>query len=200
MYARYHQSPSKIAPFGCRAYVTLANITNRESKHFGERRTAGIYLGLAWHYGKKGCIVITDDYKRIYISTEVEFKETEFPARKDSSNHTHSISRDIQVTLQSDPDTNLQARIGKNHPSFPSTLRHAPSTQPVINHAATNTFLHSDSRSSIEFPGGRDHRRTSRSRSRSRDRDSYNSDHCQPRSILKKPWSSSCPWSCYYQC
>ena len=124
----FNKSPdvSNLAPFGCRAYVLLESI-QRDNKHFSERRAPGVYLGSAHRYGKKGHIVITDNFKKVYISTDVEFREAEFPAKAarvqqrltsngqgendndDLLRHLTSY-KDIQVILQSDPSTDIPQR------------------------------------------------------------------------------------------
>ena len=117
---------SNLVPFGCRAYVLLESI-QRDNKHFSERRAPGIYLGDARRYGKKGSIVISDNFKKMFISTDVEFREAEFPAKaarvqrrlgangqgEDDDNDLlrHLTAyKDIQVILQSDPSTDIPQR------------------------------------------------------------------------------------------
>jgi len=112
---------SVLQPFGCRVYVMIEK--QKRGGVFADVTVAGIFLGLPWRYGKKGYIVITDDYKRIYISTDVTFRQASKPAKEarnlartqgadiddDLLHHLTSI-RDVELILQNDPSTDLPQR------------------------------------------------------------------------------------------
>jgi len=68
--------------FGCRAYVTVDK--KRRDGKWDETVVAGIYLGFAYHLGHKGYVVITDDFKRIFISSDVTFNEGVMPCKPSS--------------------------------------------------------------------------------------------------------------------
>ena len=111
---------SVLQPFGCRAYV----IIDKKSTNFSMVTVPGIFLGLAWRYGKKGYCVITDDYKRLFISTDVTFRPACFPAKQkkfqlmqqslqqtseddnDLMQHLTSV-KDLEVVIQNDPSTDI---------------------------------------------------------------------------------------------
>jgi len=83
--AMYGEPPDNtiMKRFGCRAYVSVDK-TRRDGK-WDETVVAGIFLGFAYHLGHKGYVVITDDFKRIFISSDVHFEEGKLPCKPDSS-------------------------------------------------------------------------------------------------------------------
>ena len=100
-------------------------IIDKKPTNFASVTIPGIFLGLAWRYGKKGSCVITDDYKRLYITTDVTFRPACFPAKikrnnkKKSEDDSETLTddndllkhfttvKDIEILVQNDPETNL---------------------------------------------------------------------------------------------
>lgn len=129
-----------LQPFGCRAYVVIEK--KERDGVFHNVTVPGIYLGLAWRYGKKGSCVITDDYKRLYISTDVEFRPACMPAKEkklllqasgnnaqlddDLLNHLTS-AKDIEVILKLDSN----AEIPKKTDSEVQAMRDAAATRAI---------------------------------------------------------------------
>lgn len=105
---------STLKPFGCRAYVVLEKMERGGT--FKEVTAPGVFVGLAYRYGKKGYCVISDNFQKMYISTDVHFRPGYMPFRKQDHQSDEigpellkrlTAAKDMEVILQSNSGQDL---------------------------------------------------------------------------------------------